>query len=329
MNKSNPDSSTQDFPAETRQTDFEKILDRRISRRDFFQQTGIGLGMTFFGGSALSSCTPGKHHAMDFAPVNANTDDTITIPEGYHWHIVTRWGDGLWSNSIPFDELTCGTGESQELSMGDNNDGMELFNYKNRTILVVNNEYSNNKIAFSHRATQSPETADDIRKSKAAHGVTICEIGQTNGQWNIIADSAFNRKITADTEMEITGPARGHKKLKTESDPTGTKSLGTWANCGAGRTPWGTYLACEENFQGYFSSTDKNIEIKKSHKRYGVAEKDWGHNWKNSDNRFDIAKSPNEPNRGGYVVEIDPYHPESIPKKRTALGDSATRTQNW
>jgi hypothetical protein len=38
------------------------------------------------------------------------------------------------------------------------------------------------------------------------------------------------------------------------------------------------------------------------------------------DDRFDLSKEPNEPNRMGYIVEIDPSDPNSTPIKRTALG---------
>jgi secreted PhoX family phosphatase len=126
--------------------------------------------------------------------------------------------------------------------------------------------------------------------------------------------------VTPATELDLTGPAAGHDLLKTAADPTGTKTLGTWNNCGNGKTPWGTYLACEENFNGYFSSSVEDVEISPELKRYGVSNEDWGYGWAKVDERFDISKHPNEPNRAGYVVELDPADPSSTPKKRTALG---------
>ena len=162
-------------------------------------------------------------------------------------------------------------------------------------------------------------------KGKAAHGVTVMEIAQSGGSWSVVKDSPYNRRITADTPMRITGPAAGHDLMKTQFDPTGTRSLGTWNNCGNGRTPWGTYLTCEENFNGYFSSSEavqdqKPIALPEGFARYGIGPKDWGYAWAMADERFDIAKHPNEPHRAGYVVEIDPRDPASTPKKRTALG---------
>jgi secreted PhoX family phosphatase len=108
--------------------------------------------------------------------------------------------------------------------------------------------------------------------------------------------------------------------MKTAADPDGTSSLGTWNNCGNGRTPWGTYLACEENFNGYFSASDQDFVPSAALRRYGVGKKDWGYGWATVDERFDIAKHSNEPNRVGYVVEIDPLDAKSTPRKRTALG---------
>ena len=305
-------------PAET---DFSRVVERSLSRRSFLG-SGIALGAAAFvmGTSALTPTTARAASRIGFSPIAANTMDTITVPEGYSWHVVAKWGEPIWSNGAEFDHTTRGTGESQERSFGDNNDGMSLFTDGGRNILAVNCEYTNRSIIYGARASKLPENADDVRKGKAAHGVTIVEIAEDGGAWSIVKDSPFNRKITADTPMEITGPARGHDLLKTAADPSGTTSLGTWNNCGNGRTPWGTYLTCEENFNGYFSSSDENNVPSAELKRYGVGNKDWGYAWAMADERFDISKHPNEPNRAGYVVEIDPMDPTSTPKKRTALG---------
>ncbi|MFD2205373.1 PhoX family protein [Kiloniella antarctica] len=302
-------------------TDFEKIIEKAMSRRGFLGGgLAIGASALVLGTTALTPMKAQASNVFDFEPVKTNSLDTITVPKGYSWQVVTQWGDPLWSKSIEFDHKTRGTGESQELSIGDNNDGMSLFTVKGRNILVSNNEYTNRDIIYDNRESKLPETADDIRKGKAAHGVTVVEIEQNDKAWSIVKDSQFNRRITADTPMEITGPARGHALLKTEADPTGTQSLGTWNNCGNGRTPWGTYLACEENFNGYFSSSDENYIPSDALKRYGIKNEDWGYGWATEDQRFDISKNPNEPNRAGYIVEIDPMDPQSTPKKRTALG---------
>ena len=302
-------------------SDFERVVERRVARRAFLRGSAA-LGAAFIGGGA-SSLAPRSAEAaarLAFAEVPVNTLDTVTVPAGYRWHVVVQWGDPLWSDAPAFDADTRGTGASQERAFGDNNDGMALFMHGRRHILAVNNEYVNRRIIYGNRASGTPENADDVRKGKAGHGVTVVEVAERDGRWSIVHDSPYNRRITADTPMELTGPARGHALLKTDLDPTGTLSLGTWNNCGNGRTPWDTYLACEENFNGYFSSSDPDYPPNADHRRYGVGPEDWGYAWATTDERFDISRHPNEPNRAGYVVEINPLDPDSTPRKRTALG---------
>jgi secreted PhoX family phosphatase len=303
-------------------TDFDEIAEKVIDRRGFLGGAAALGATAFITGIGVPAPRGAQANGswLTFEPVPANTADTVTLPKGYKWQTVISWGDPLWSGGAAFDHRTRGTGASQELAFGDNNDGMSMFVRNDRTIMAVNNEYVNRPIIYGNRESRLPETADDVRKGKAAHGVSIFEVSNAGGNWSVVKDSPFNRKITADTPIEITGPARGHHLLKTAADPQGTRALGTWNNCGNGETPWGTYLACEENFNGYFSSSDPGLKIAATLKRYGVEKKDSGYGWAKYDERFDIAKHPNEPNRVGYVVEIDPMKPDSTPKKRTALG---------
>lgn len=303
------------------ENDFDRVVELALSRRGFMS------GVVTFGGAAMLGATtaliPSKANAstlFEFEQVAASTADTITVPNGYTWDVVAKWGDPLFSDVPEFDEATRGTPETQARAFGDNNDGMELFEKDGKSIYVVNNEYVNRKIMWGNNPDGKPDSDADLLKGKLAHGVTVMEVAETDGNWAIVKDSMFNRRITPDTEMDITGPAAGHALMKTTADPTGTKTLGTWNNCGNGRTPWGTYLACEENFNGYFSGPSDDYQVSDELKRYGVSGKDWGYGWAKIDQRFDVSKNPNEPNRAGYVVEIDPFDASSTPQKRTALG---------
>ena len=307
------------------ETEFGELAGQVVSRRGFLGgSAAFGAAAFVMSTGALKPLSAAAATAatdrFGFEPVPANTLDTVTVPPGYRWQVVARWGDPMWSRSIEFDQETRGSGESQELAFGDNVDGMALFHHEGRNVLAVNNEYVNLDIMYGGAGAGAPQNADDVRKGKAGHGVSVVEIEQRGGAWSVVEDSPFNRRITADTPMEITGPARGHELLRTAADPAGVRSLGTWNNCGNGRTPWGTYLACEENFNGYFSSSDPDVGIGPAFKRYGIGPEDRGYAWATADERFDVARHPNEPNRAGYVVEIDPLDPESTPKKRTALG---------
>lgn len=302
------------------ETGFGDILDRAMTRRGFLGSSAK-LGAASFivstGLVGLTSTARAESPSMGFEAVKATTADAITLPPGYESQVVVRWGDPLWSTGSEFDQATRGTGESQELAFGDNCDGMMFYPLSDTSgVMAVNNEYTNRNII----CPDGINTADDVRKVKAGHGVSVFEVALTDGKWQHVVDSKYNRKYTADAEMEITGPARGDALMKTAADPTGTRSLGTWNNCGNGTTPWGTYLACEENFNGYFGSTDEAHEPTANQKRYGVGNKDWKYNWYKFDERFDISKEANECNRAGYIVEIDPMDPTGTPKKRTAMG---------
>ncbi len=254
---------------------------------------------------------------MGFEPVPASTSDSVLVPKGYRADPLISWGDPLFPDAPVFDPSGKAPASSQLLQFGDNNDGMSLFPLsENRALLAVNNEYSNYDGLFHHGG--KPHTLDDVNKAQAAHGVSIFEIEKKHSHWEVIIDSPYNRRITANTRMELSGPVAGHPLLRTEADPEGITVFGTFNNCANGQTPWGTYLSCEENFNGYFGS-DQKLQPTQDQQRYGISSTSHSH-WHKFDPRFDLEKNPQEPNRFGWVVEIDPLNPESTPKKRTALG---------
>lgn len=306
-------------------SDFDAVVEEALSRRGFLGGV-LAMGGVATIGVGSTALTPIAAHAADnrfgFKAVAASTDDTIIVPDGYNWHVAARWGDPLFSDVPEFDHATRGTAASQARAFGDNNDGMAIFSDKDgRQILVANNEYTNRSVMWGNNPDGKFVTDDDINKGKNAHGLTAAELKEVDGTWQIVKDSPYNRRFTPDEPMDITGPARGHDMMKTNDDPAGVTALGTFNNCGNGRTPWGTYLACEENFNGYFGTDDADGYVQDAaKKRYGISGKDRGYGWWKVDARFDVAKDPNESNRHGYITEVDPYDPQSKPKKRTALG---------
>lgn len=304
-------------PAET---DFDRIVDSALSRRDLLKSVMAFGSVAAFGNVLINTPASAAQNRFAFSAIPSSTADNITVPPGYKAHVVTRWGDPLWSNAPEFDHATRGNAASQALSFGDNNDGMEVYPHGDKFILIVNNEYTNRGVIWGNRPEGKAENNDDILKGMNAHGLTSVEIAEDNGAWSVVKDSPFNRRFTPDVEMDITGPARGHDLMKTNADPEGTVARGTFNNCGNGSTPWGTYLACEENFNGYFATADEEHPVSDSMKRYGISPKGRGYGWEKIDDRFDLAKESNEYNRHGYVTEVDATDPTSRPKKRTALG---------
>lgn len=300
--------------------EFDRVVERALSRRGFMGGVLAVGSFAAVGGSILPSSARAAADRFSFEAIPVSTADEVVVPLGYNAEVIVRWGDPLWSDAPEFDHATRGTAASQERAFGDNTDGQDVFFHDGHVLLVVNNEYTNRDILWGNNPDAKAASDDDVAKGMMAHGVTVVEIANTDGKWGVVKDSPYNRRITPQTDMAITGPAAGHDLMKTAADPTGTTCKGTWNNCGNGMTPWGTYLACEENFNGYFSAEDENHEVSPELKRYGVSASDWGYGWAKIDDRFDVAKDPNEPNRAGYVVEIDPTDPTSTPRKLTALG---------
>ena len=300
-------------------TDFSTMVDQVLSRRQLLGAAGLGIGL-FLGGQGMAlaaNTVANTGPRIGFKPIAANSLDTISVPAGYQWRVLASWGDAILPGGTTFDHTTRGTATSQSLSIGDNNDGMSFFSLgADHGVIAVNNEYANYEHLFVNGRCNSIE---DTRKAQAAHGVSVFEVRRVGGIWKLHPQARLNRRITANTEMRLSGPAAGSALLKTQADPTGTLALGTFNNCANGRTPWGTYLTCEENFNGYFG-TAESVPDQAALKRYGISAKGAGLNWFPFDGRFDLAKNPNEPNRFGWVVEIDPMDPTSTPIKRTALG---------
>lgn len=303
------------------ENDFDRVVESALSRRGFLGGVLAFGSFTALGTSLVPTGAKASDGRFAFTQIPTSTADAVIVPEGYKSEVLVQWGDPLWSGVPEFDDATRGTADSQARAFGDNTDGMDVFSHDGKTLLVVNNEYTNRDIIALSAEDKRIMAEDDIAKGMMAHGISVVEIANDGGAWKIVKDSPYNRRITPQSEMELTGPAAGHDLMKTEADPTGTKSLGTWNNCGNGVTPWGTYLTCEENFNGYFSAPENpDHEVTPELARYGVSATDWGYNWAVIEDRYDVSKHPNEPNRAGYVVEIDPTDPTSTPKKRTALG---------
>ena len=307
---------------------FDEVVEAAMSRRGFMGGVlAFGSGAAVMGTSMLKGTTAiaGQADRFAFEQLAPQTDGTVHVPEGYEWEVLVRWGDPLFSDAPAFDAAMGIPTEGSDRVFGENTDGMELFKVGNHELLVVNSEYVNPKINLAHTDDGMPTSAEDVLRLQNFQGVSVMEVTEGPNGWDVVVDSPFNRRIHHNTPMRLDGPAAGNDLLKTQADPTGTVSLGTFNNCGSGRTPWGTYLTCEENFNGYFGATEEPAldDVQAAgFARYGVstAVDPNRYNYHGFDARFDISKNPNEPHRAGYIVEIDPAKPDSTPVKHTALG---------
>ena len=316
------------------------VILRRYHRREVLRGAlGVTAAAALFGPALLTGRASRAEDAPDrfnFAEVAAGVDETHHVADGYEADILLRWGDPLFPDSPAFDPLNQ-SAAAQLKQFGYNNDYVAFIPIGedgNRGLLCVNHEYTNEEVMFPRIGRQDlicfPDmTAKLVDIEMAAHGVTIVEIAREGDAWRPVLDSKYNRRISpATTHMGVDGPAAGHDRMKTSTDSSGASILGTLNNCAGGLTPWGTYLTAEENFHGYFWSNLCATGGKppaglggaqaKSYARYGVPGL-W-QAWGKFVDRFNVDKEPNEPNRFGWIVEIDPFDASSVPVKHTALG---------
>ncbi|MBI4755985.1 MAG: PhoX family phosphatase [Betaproteobacteria bacterium] len=298
-------------------------------------QGGLGAaGLALFGTPAWGAAARAAGRpAIGFAPVAAAAEDRVRVPAGYTVEVLYAWGDPV-SDGPAFRDDAGNTAAEQALQAGMHHDGMAFFPFREggrpssrHGLLCVNHEYTDDGLL--HGDGMKTWSAEKVAKSQAAHGVSVIEVREEGGRWQVVRPSKYARRITASTPCLLSGPAAGSPLLATAADPRARLALGTLNNCACGQTPWGTYLTCEENFNGYFAAGDEQA-LDADHKRYGIRPQGYGYRWHEHDERFDAARHPHEPNRFGWVVEIDPWRPDAPPIKRTALGrikhESATVT---
>ncbi|ACL71338.1 protein of unknown function DUF839 [Thioalkalivibrio sulfidiphilus HL-EbGr7] len=346
---------------------FADVVEARMSRRTVLKGSLATAITGIFGGVALTGCdsssssgtgTGSAPQLLGFDAVPVSELDEVVVPSGYSTQVLAEWGRSISNPTILYDLPI--TGEQQGDAIGSHHDGMHFFPIEGTDpyegssedgLLVMNHEYVEPRYMHASAIGQSlsrsayptyddegvvRRVADEVLAEMNAHGVTVVRVQkQLNGEWAVVAD-ARNRRITALTPMEISGPVRGTDFVKTKYDPTGTMTRGTLNNCGHGVTPWNTYVAAEENWAGYFRT---GAERPREQARYGVGTGAFSrYGWERADAdpesndeayaRFDVTPTGasaledyrNEPNCFGWMVEIDPFDPDSTPVKRTALG---------
>ncbi|MGA6163011.1 PhoX family protein [Amycolatopsis magusensis] len=267
-----------------------------------------------------------KVPGTDFDPVPPNTHDAVTIPPGYDQRVVIRWGDAVVPGAPKFD-FAKQTAAAQEKQFGYNNDFVGLIPQDPlgiANLLVANHEYTTEVHMFPvDQYDPANPTEEQVKIAWAAHGLSVVQAlrDPVHGGLRVVP-SPFNRRITLNTEFEVRGPAAGSQFLKTSADPAGRTVRGTQNNCAGSVTPWGTVLSGEENVNQYFANAGAVTDPVQAArlKRYGFSGAASTRKWERFDKRWDVTQEPNEPNRFGWVVEIDPHDPNSKPVKHTHLG---------
>jgi secreted PhoX family phosphatase len=314
---------------------FSDVLSANLKRRDVMKGS-LAMGATSFfsaGFASDASAQDGIGMCIRFSPVTladvAASDGTMPlVSSDYEYDVLIPWGDPLEPSGPAYVERG-NTADEQARQIGIGHDGMYFFPLKDdiergkmrrmnqRGLLAINHEFGTNPHVLGKDA---PESLEDVRKSQHAHGVSVVYIEEIDGKWQTV-DSDVSRRIHVNTPVQYGGPAADSDLLKT---PNGNIPLGTVNNCGNGTTPWGTYLTCEENFNGYFGANNEEETWVPTaeQERYGFSETGFGYGWHVFDRRFDLSDPDyrNEENRYGWMVEIDPYDATVRPTKRTAMG---------
>lgn len=327
---------------------FNSVLEKHISRRGLLRSGSAMAGLGMMSGFGLSACggnkkPDGKRVTLGFDSIAGSKTDSVVVASDYRAHVLAPWGTPLNDNAMPWQADGTNTAQDQLNSVGMHHDGMSYFPIDDSSddgLLCINHEYVDQDALHPNGATVDAETGlrtlvDEVRKEIYGHGVTVVRVKRVDGSWQVVKNDPHNKRYTGATEMEIAGPLAGSPLVATKFSPDGTTARGTLNNCGSGETPWGTFLTCEENWPDYFANREA---LTADQARIGVADDNTRYGWDDvagdesevddEFRRFDMTPSGesaimdyrNEANGHGYIVEIDPYSPNSMAVKRTAMG---------
>ena len=315
-----------------------------------------GVGLSACGGSDDDTPAPAPAptpKSLNFAAVAKTNADTVSVPAGYQVSILHALGDPMMFGDTSWSDAGTETAESYDRRIGDGHDGMYYFglsddgkfdaNRSDRGLLCVNHEYVVAPYGLHPAGSTKVDgkrPADEVEKEIRAHGASVVEVRRKPGSNDMVMvrGSKYNRRVTSATPMDFGGPAKGNAKLVNKLSPGGTEAFGMNNNCACGYTPWGTYLTCEENYLNVIGRAAGDDEQRSASeivalKRYGLpAGRKNPYGWDTPDGeqyqRWNSKVSGasaaedhrNSFNTFGWVVEIDPFRPESKPVKRSALG---------
>lgn len=304
-----------------------------ISRRSVLKGMAAGGALGLIGCAAPGRDAPaGDAAPLGFTEVGRMTDDKAHVAPGYEAQVLIRHGDPIRRGGPAF-RPAAQTGAEQAEQFGSDNDFIAFMplprgsRSSSRGLLGVNHENTRRHLLWpglTGKDAGERMTRERVEVQMAAQGFSVLEVAKQGNGWRVVDDSPYNRRITASTETRVSGPAAGSPRLRTTEDPSGTRVLGTFNNCAGGVTPWNTVLTAEENIQFYFLGDPAKTPEAAALKRHSITGRSGRYDtWGRYFERFHLEREPNEPNRFGWIVEIDPYDPKSVPVKRTALGRCA------
>lgn len=265
---------------------FDEVVNALPLQRRTVLRGGFGASMAaLFGSGLLAACGGGQddlalrsESASAFGKIDATTGETVVVPEGYTVDVLFSAGDAV-AGTVAFTGTYLSSTDAETVA-GGQHDGMHFYEIpgvdpSQGGLLAINHEAPDAAILLAGSYNASTADAETKKIVLSSVGVSVIEIELKDGKWRVKAGSKYNRRYTGNTTYGVSGPAKS---------VVGPKVIGTLNNCASGRTPWGTYLTCEETTDNYLD--------------------------------------PTQPETGyGWVVEIDPLGELGpLPVKRTALG---------
>lgn len=228
-----------------------------------------------------------------FTPIAPSREDRLVVPGGFRADVVAVWGDPVGGERFGYN--------------ADFTAFLPLPGAPEEGLLWVNHEFVNLPVdglagvwsqSFPLVFGTAP-TVDDMRRDM---GGSVLHLRGQGGRWRVVSDSRYNRRITASPSgrpqrLTADGPAVADVFERHDVDGLGRAIAGTHSNCGGAATPWGTVLSCEENVHRWVPDVVDTAGRGQVGGVLGALGTKYG-----------------------WVVEVDPFDPASVPVKHTALG---------
>ena len=232
---------------------------------------------------SISKTTLERLKKVVLKSISPSDIDDLVLTNGLNYHTIIKWGDNInTKDTFGFNnDFTCFI----PLDKNNPKDGL----------LWVNHEYINPLFISWYNGKNKKRTKEQVNKEMYQVGGSIIRIKEEKGIWRIVENDPLNRRITAQTPMQLNWdePIKGKNTV-----------IGTLANCSGGITPWNTFLTCEENYDNFYGETvyDQNNKPQHIPSEYNKWEEFYTY----------------PPEHYGWVVEVNPRN--GLCQKHIALG---------
>ena len=244
-----------------------EIKDSQYQRRDFLKFLGYGT-------IALSQATVFTSmlgcESKELQGINPSLKDDLLLAPGLSYSILASWGDPINEKEV----------------FGFNNDYINIVALSPEDLIMwVNHEYIHPLFVSGMERSK-----ENIEKEMPLVGGSLIRVKKVSGKWKMIANDPYNKGVRGDTMI----PFANDITIKGKN-----LAQGTLGNCAGGKTPWDTFLTCEENYHLFYGERMADGSV--------------------SDSMFEWQKFfPNPPEHYGWVVEVEPKTGKA--KKHVNLG---------